>query len=566
MTQHAPLPRLARTARLVAVPTRGCLPGSAPAGVTLASLVNLISLVLAGCVLAGCTSLAPSYQRPQAPVPAALPWPAAASAVGLPATLPMPPRAVDGAASGANTAAPAPARAAASAPGGVTAWSWRTLVRDPRQAELIDLALANNRDLRVAMLNVERARALLGVSEADRLPTVGAGLNASRSPSPSTGNQVNSYSAGVQVTAWELDFFGRIASLNDAARAQVLASSAGQRSAELSLVAALLSADLSLAADQHLVAITTRSLASRRDTLELTRLREKVGAASGLELQGAISLVAQAEVELLQAGRQRQLDLNALTLLVGAVVPVGLLPPEPPPAQVAQLAVGSGAGAVSASGSAASASSTSGSTDTAMSDSLFGAGFAEVPAGLGSDVLLDRPDVVQAEQLLIGATANIGAARAAFWPRISLTGSAGLASSQLGNLVQAGSFAWTLAGQALVTVFDSGRNSANVKVNEVNRDVAIAAYEKALQSAFRETADALAGLQSWRDQVAAQARLRDASRDTARLTALRYSRGAASELERLDAERNLLAAEQALVATRLAERQNRVALFKALGR
>jgi outer membrane protein TolC len=432
-------------------------------------------------------------------------------------------------------------------------------VRDPRQLELIDLALANNRDLRVAMLNVERARALLGVSEADRLPTVGAGLTASRAPSTSTGKQVNTYTAGLQVSAWEVDFFGRIASLNDAARAQVLASSAGQRSAELSLAAALLSADLSLTADQHLIVIATRSLASRRDTLDLTQLREKVGAGSALELQAAASLVAQAEVALLQAGRQRQLDLNALNLLVGAMVPARLLPPEPP---LAQMAAGSGAEALKRQGTAPAGAW----PVSSMSETPFGAGFADVPGGLGSDVLLERPDVVQAEQLLIGATASIGAARAAFWPRISLTSSAGLVSSQLSNLLQAGSFAWTLAGQALVTVFDAGRNSANLKVSEVGRDIAIAAYEKALQSAFRETADALAGLQSWHEQVAAQARLRDANLDTARLTELRHSRGAASELERLDAERNLLAAEQVLVATRLAEQQNRIALFKALGR
>jgi outer membrane protein TolC len=445
-------------------------------------------------------------------------------------------------------------------------------VRDPRQAELIDLALANNRDLRVAMLNVERARALLGVSEADRLPTVGAGLNASRAPSIVNGKQTNTYTAGLQVNAWEVDFFGRIASLNDAARAQVLATTAGQRSAELSLAAALLSADLSVTADQHLIAIATRSLASRRHTLDLTTLREKVGAASALELQAAASLVAQAEVALLQAGRQRQLDLNALSLLVGAVVPARLLPPEPAMAPMAQAPTASGAQASRVAGSSSpdaspgSTSQASTSPASALSDTPFGAGFADVPAGLGSDVLLDRPDVVQAEQLLIGATANIGAARAAFWPRISLTSSAGLVSGQLSNLLQAGSFAWTLAGQALVTVFDAGRNSASLKVSEVSRDIAIASYEKALQSAFRETADALVGLQSWHEQVAAQARLRDASLDTSRLTELRYSRGAASDLERLDAERNLLAAEQSLIATRLAEQQNRIALFKALGR
>jgi outer membrane protein TolC len=336
-----------------------------------------------------------------------------------------------------------------------------------------------------------------------------------------------------------------------------VSSTAGQRSAELSLAAALLATDLNLAADGQLLAITERSLASRRESLRLIQLREKVGAASVLELQAAHSLVAQAEVAQMQAARQRQLDLNALNLLAGAVVPAELLPPVPalPPDVMAATTSPSARSVVVAV-----------ILPAADAADPYGLGFAAVPAGLGSDVLLDRPDVVQAEQLLIGATANIGAARAAFWPRITLTSSAGLVSSQLGNLLQAGSFAWALAGQALATVFDNGRNDANLRVSEVNRDIAIAAYEKALQSAFRETADALAGLQNWREQVAAQQRLRDASADTVRLTELRHSRGAASELERLDAQRSLLAADQALIATRLAEAQNRVALFKALGR
>jgi outer membrane protein TolC len=512
-----------------------------------------LAALAAAVLVTACTNLAPTYQRPAAPVPAALPWPVAASAAGIPAALPQ-------ALTGSGVAS---AGAAASAPSPIPpegAWNWRSLVRQPRQVSLIELAQANNRDLRVAMLNVERSRALLGLSEADRLPSVGLGVGASRSPSQSSGKLGNTYTAGLQVNAWEADFFGRIANLNETARAQLLSSTAGQRSAELSLAAALLATDLNLAADGQLLAITERSLASRRESLRLIQLREKVGAASVLELQAAHSLVAQAEVAQMQAARQRQLDLNALNLLAGAVVPAELLPPVPalPPDVMAATTSPSARSVVVAVILPAA--------DAADAADPYGLGFAAVPAGLGSDVLLDRPDVVQAEQLLIGATANIGAARAAFWPRITLTSSAGLVSSQLGNLLQAGSFAWTLAGQALATVFDNGRNDANLRVSEVNRDIAIAAYEKALQSAFRETADALAGLQNWREQVAAQQRLRDASADTVRLTELRHSRGAASELERLDAQRSLLAADQALIATRLAEAQNRVALFKALGR
>ncbi|HNG82140.1 MAG TPA: TolC family protein, partial [Burkholderiaceae bacterium] len=191
--------------------------------------------------------------------------------------------------------------------------------------------------------------------------------------------------------------------------------------------------------------------------------------------------------------------------------------------------------------------------------------FAPVPGALASDVLLRRPDIVQAEQQLIAANANIGAARAAFFPRISLTTSAGLVSGSLSNLLEAGSLAWTLSSQALLTLFDHGRNQANLDVAKVNREIALAQYEKALQSAFRDTADALAGQATWQDQLAALQRQRDATRDIARLTRLRYDQGAASELERLDAERSLFSTEQALIQANLAEQLNRVGLWKALG-
>lgn len=506
--------------RTIAHPGRRATPLAAAAA---------LALLLTACAL----PKAPTYERPAAPVPAALPA--------------LPPLPVVAA------AASAPVATSALRVGDLVAspWSWRQLLTEPRQQRLVELALAHNRDLRAAVLVVERTRAQAEIVEADRLPTVGAGLNASRSPSPVTGKQGNAFSAGLQVSGWELDFFGRIANLSEAAKAQVLASAAGQRNTELALATAVIAVDLSLVADGQLLAITEATLASRRSALALTALREKVGAASALELQAAQSLVAQAEVALAQTRRQRQLDLNALQALVGAPVPAELLPAPIEPAPAGTAAAGGAAPTV---------------TELRLPILPALPVLAAVPANLASEVLLERPDVLQAEQQLIGATANIGAARAAYWPRISLTGSAGLASNQLGNLLQAGSLAWTLAGQALVTVFDSGRIAAGVKVSELNRDIAITAYEKAVQTAFRETADGLAGLQGWREQVEAQERLRAATADTARLTALRHSRGAASELERLDAERNLLAADQALVATRLAEAQNRVALFKALGR
>lgn len=442
--------------------------------------------LLAAASLSACSSLAPTYERPAAPVPAQLP----AAASDVPGT--------------ATSAQPL---------------TWQEFVQDPALRSLVEQALRNNRDLRVAMLNVDRARAQLGASEADRWPTVGVGLTASRAPNTS-GAQTNTFTAGLQISSWEADFFGRIRSLNDAARAQLLASEAGRRSAELSLVSAVLNAGLALRADAQLQALAEQSVASREDSLRLTRLRFDAGAASQVELQTSESLVAQARTLLAQAQRQRAQDLNTLQLLTG-------LSTEPtandPPA------------------------------------------LAPVPAALASEVLLRRPDVIQAEQQLLSANANIGAARAAFFPKILLTTQVGQASSQFSDLFESGHFAWSIAGSLIAPIFDAGRNRNNLAAAQVSRDIAVAQYEKAIQSAFKETADALAGLGTWRDQVAAQTRQRDAARDIARLTALKFDNGAASLLERLDAERNVLSAEQALLQAQLAEQANRVALFKAMG-
>ncbi|WP_293997612.1 efflux transporter outer membrane subunit [Sphaerotilus sp.] len=457
-----------------------------------------LEIAVAALVLAGCTNLAPRHERPAAPIPARLPLPAEAAASAV-------------------TEALAPL-------------GWKAFVQSPQLAQLVERALDQNRDLRVAVLNVQRAEAQLGVTRADRLPTVNAGLIASAAPNASTGRQVQSYTAGVQVTAWELDLFGRIANLGEAAQAQVLATEAGRRSAELALVSAVVSGWLTLGADAELLSVAERTLASREASLKLAKLRFDVGAAAALELQTAQSLVAQARNTQVQLRRQQALDLNALALLTGGPVPAEWLP-----------------GAV--------AGTVAGAAEV----------LAAVPVGLASDILLQRPDVIQAEQSLIAASANIGVARAAFFPRLSLTGSAGQAGSRLSELFQAGNFAWSLSASALAAIFDSGRNQANLNVAKVSRDIAVAQYEKAVQSAFRETADALAGLSSWREQLDAQRQQLDAAREIARLTELRYTNGAANVLERLDAERSLLAAEQALVQTRLAEQVNRVALFKALG-
>ena len=458
----------------------------------------VLAALAAALWLAGCASPAPG---PQAPDVGML------QQAGVPAQLP----------GAAGAAAETPALA------------WRQVVQSPRLAQSVDLALRNNRDLRVAMLNVQRAQAQLGLADANRSPTIGAGLNASRAPN-SRGEQANSLSAGLQLSAWEIDLFGRLANLSEAARAQLLASDAGRRAAELSLVAVVLQAGLALQADDELLALARQALASREQTLQLTKLRESVGAASLLELQAQQTLAAQARANIAQLTRQQAQDGNALGLLLGQPLPVELAASPSP---------------------------------TRLADEAW---LAEVPAGLSSKVLLARPDVIAAEQTMRAAQANIAAARAAFWPAITLTAQAGQASPQLAGLLAGGNFVYTLAASAVAMVFDGGRRQAGVDVAVVNQQIALAQYERSLQAAFRETADALAGLATWREQLGAQTAQRDAARDTARLTELKASQGAASALERLDAQRALWAAEQAVVQVRLGELANRVALFKALGR
>lgn len=416
----------------------------------------------------------------------------------------------------------------AGAPADTPAYGWRDVVRQPRLAQLVELALQGNRDLRVTVLNVQRAQAQLSVADANRLPTLGVGVTALRAPN-SQGEQATSFAAGLQVSNWELDLFGRLASLSDAARAQLLASQAGQRAAELALAATVVQTALALQADDELLVLARQSLASREQSLKLAQLRESVGAASLLELQVQQGLAAQARATLAQLTRQQAQDANTLALLLGQPVPPAL---------------GSSAGSPPLESEA---------------------WLAEVPAGLSSAVLLRRPDVIAAEQAMRAADANIAAARAAFWPTVTLTGQAGQASPQLSGLFQGGNFVYTLAANALLTVFDAGRRQANIDSTVAAREIAQAQYERAIQSAFRDTADGLGGLATWRDQRVAVAAQREAARGTSRLVDLRTRQGAASVLEQLEAERSLWATEQAVVLVRLAELNNRVALFKALG-
>ncbi len=451
------------------------------------------ALAMAALALSGC-SFIPTYERPAAPVAAE--WP--------------------GAVSGSAAGSPAAAEIA-----------WSDFVTDARLRELIGLAIQNNRDLRVAVLNIEQVRAQYQIRRADRFPTLNLAATGNRQTS--TDDSITSvYTAGLAMSSWELDFFGRVASLKEVALAQYLASEEARKAAQTSLVASVASTWLSLQASDELLALTQRTLATRQDSLRLTKLRFDNGAASALDLRQAESLTAAAESALAQQQRQRALDLNALTLLVGQPLPASLADPA---------------------------------SEAVTTQSLF----REVPAGLPSDLLTRRADIRQAEQQLIGANANIGAARAAFFPRISLTASVGTASSALSDLFKDGSWGFTLAPQALLPIFDAGRNQAGLASAKAGREIAVAQYEKAIQSAFREVADALAGRATLGEQLRAQQAQATAEAERFRLAELRYRNGVASFLDVLDAQRSLFATQQALTQTRLVQQQNQVALYKALG-
>jgi len=471
-----------------------------------AQLPRLLAASAAVALLAGC-SMMPTYERPAAPV--AADWPALSATAAAPA--------------GAGTNAGAEAGMAAAD------IEWQRFFSDPQLRRLIEAALRNNRDLRVAVLNIEQARAQFQIRRADQYPTLNAALTGSRQPG--TNDSITSvYSAGLALTAYEFDFFGRVASLKEAALSQYLATEEGRKTTQISLVAAVANTYLGLLADEELIALTRRTLATREDSFRLSKLRFDNGVSSELDVRQAESLIEAARVSLAQLIRQRAQDQNALVLLLG----------EP---ATGDLAVALPAG--------------KGLADMPV--------MADVPAGLPSDLLTRRPDVRQAEQLLMAANANIGAARAAFFPRISLTATAGSASSHLGDLFKSGSFGWTMAPQLLLPIFDAGRNRAGLESATAGRDIAVAQYEKSIQSAFREVADALAGRATLGEQLRAQQAQANAEAVRFRLSDLRYQNGIASQLDLLDAQRSLFSAQQAVVQTRLAQLQSQVTLYKALG-
>jgi multidrug efflux system outer membrane protein len=453
-----------------------------------------IALVSSGC------NFTPKYVRPEAPVPAA--WPSGLAYANAPVT---------------TTAPEAPDL------------RWQEFFTDPNLQRLIETALANNRDLRVAALNVERARALYGIQRAELLPKVGATGSGGKQHIPDVSGfgralELETYRVDLGISGWEIDFFGRLRSFSARALQEYFATVQARRSVQILLVSSVANAYLALAADRESQALARTTLATQQDVYDLIKRRYDRGLTPELDLYRAQTQVDTARREVVRFTQQVAQDENALALLLGTTVQGELLPADlsglPPPRPVS--------------------------------------------AGVSSEVLLRRPDVLQAEDLLRAAYADIGAARAAFFPRISLTAAVGTASSDLSGLFQSGSGSWNYVSQAALPIFDA-RTWYGLKVTKVQREIAVAQYERAIQAAFREVADALAVQGTVDQEVAAQQSLVDAEAQTYRLSTVRYEKGIDSYLSVLDAQRSLYVAQEVLVGLRLAKSANQVRLYAVLG-
>jgi len=462
---------------------------------------NLGALLAGMCIVTGGCTLAPEYSRPTAPIPAD--WPSGAAYQDTRPT------------ASPSDAAPLKRQA---------------FFSDERLQRVIEMALQNNRDLRLAALNVERARAWYGIQRAELFPVVTAVGSGSKQRVPADLSgigkpmTVEQYGADLGLSSWEIDFFGRIRSLADRALEEYLATEQARRSTQVLLVSEVANAYLTLAADRETLKLAGTTLETQQAAYDLVKRRLDGGLVPELDLHRAQTQVDAARGDLARFTQFVAQDENALNLLVGSPVPDDLLPAE--------------LGSVSP--------------------------LKEISPGVSSEVLLGRPDILQAEALLKAANANIGAARTAFFPRISLTTSMGTGSVELSGLFKSGSRAWTFAPEIVMPVFDSRTWSA-LKVTEVEKQSAIAQYEKAIQTAFREVADALAVRGTVDQQIAAQESLVHAAAETYRLSDARYSKGIDSYLSVLDAQQSLYAAQQRLVALRLGRLANQVRLYAVLG-
>jgi multidrug efflux system outer membrane protein len=412
---------------------------------------------------------------------------------------------------------------------------WRDFFADPQLEQLVATALERNRDLAVAVAQIEEARGVNRVQQADRLPTIGSSAEAIRTrtgaaasgfPGGAGSTTFTRYSVGVGVSSFELDFWGRVRNLSEASRSQYFATIEAQRAFRLALIREVAAAYFASREAAERIALAEATVRSRQEGLVIARRRMDAGVTSALDFRQAESLLTQAETELagLRLGRARS-D-NLLAVLVGGPISE----PLSPPLALAQQKAGT-----------------------------------PVAEGLPSELLVARPDILAAEERLRAARANIGAARAAFFPTISLTGNAGFASTSLGDLFGGDGLTWSFGPTISLPIFDWGRRQGQLTVARAREDIAVATYERTVQEAFREVADALAGRRWLAEQVAAQMRATQAQREIARIAQLRYREGVANYLEVLDAERNLFAAEQALIALRRAELDNLVSLYVALG-
>ncbi|UDM50184.1 efflux transporter outer membrane subunit [Cupriavidus sp. MP-37] len=469
---------------------------------------TLTTLLLVAGVLTGCT-LAPHYDRPAPPVADSFP------------TAPE----------GYATAEVKSGETRRAADIG-----WREFFRDPRLQALIATSLENNRDLRTAALRIEEARALYQVQRADLLPTVNAnaGYTRARTSAAQAATALGQpgvteiYEAGLGISSYELDFFGRVRSLSNAALAQYFATEEARRSAQISLVSEVAKAYLAERSYAEQYEIARDTLKARESTYGLARQRFEAGATSALDLRDNESLVAQARVAAAQLARQRAQAHNALEVLVGK--PIGTIENLPEPMRLSDERI-----------------------------------ISDIPPGLPSDLLEQRPDIRQAEQLLLSANANIGAARAAFFPRITLTASGGTISPTFSGLFDAGTRAWSFAPQLVLPIFDFGRNISNLDLANVRKNIQVANYEKTIQTAFAEVADALVARGTLEDQVSGQEAVRNAEAARYELARLRFRSGVSSYLDELDAQRQLFTAEQALVQARQLRLNNAIDLYRSLG-
>ncbi|MDO5506246.1 MAG: efflux transporter outer membrane subunit [Pseudoxanthomonas suwonensis] len=441
----------------------------------------------ASLMLAGCATLVPPMPAPQAGIPSQLPAAGTVENVSV------------------DT-------------------GWRDFFIDPRLQQVVALAVDNNRDLRMALANVERARAQHRIQQAERVPALGASGSLER-----VGGDVpvsDTYTAGVGLAAFELDLFGRVRNLSEAALQQFFAQEQNRRAAQVALVAETANLWLAVAADRERLAIADATQTTYDEALRLAERRHEIGVISGLELEQARSQAQAARADAAQFRGHVAQDINALNLLAGTTVDPALLP----------------------------------ATLTEQPTLV-----ATLPAGIDSGVLLQRPDVLAAEHGLAAANANIGAARAAFFPRITLTGSAGSSSAELSDLFSAGTRIWRFMPSISIPIFQGGRRRAGLGMAEADRDVALAGYEKAIQVGFREVADALVLAGTLDEQrQAREALLQSATRAEA-LSKARYDAGRDSYLQRLDAQRTLYAAQQGVLLVRQQLLGNRIALYRALG-